>query len=417
MRLLPKERKHKRNFDLLLLRNEKWSEIVLDEQVAKEIISSLSGGTVAVKHVHYYDVGRQEQVETVKDEIENNTSKLRFINGDYSTGKTHFLSTIRHWAIQNDYIPSHVVLSPRGTPLHDLKTVYSRIMKNLVIDEQGLESPIEAVLEFIFQVFKDWVKIYIAGNRPRCEKYGMEPLYCQHCNVTGKIEELYIEDFKKLDVNLRVAIILYRSAKWGYNPDFVTADFVIRWLEGEPLYRRELNYLGLWEDIGKGDILRGLSEIAKLISLIKKKGMVIMLDEAEGIENLTLYQKPIAYENLQFLVNGVKEIENLYFLYATTPAFYNDVESYSNELAHIVNKTACTDLLPLTPNEIKKLASNVVKIYMTSIAQSENTIARESIMKNAFAYCDNYLIKRSPSVRDMITGLFNELWGKLGVSP
>lgn len=381
---------------------------MLDKQTAKAIISSLSGGTVAVKHVHYYDVGRQEQAKTVKEEIENNSKKLRFVNGDYGTGKTHFLSTIKHWAIENDYIPSHVVLSPRGTPLHDLRAVYSRIMKNLVVYEQDLESPIEAVLEVIFQAFQDWLKRYVPGKYGRCEEYFMEPLYCAHCNRTGKIEELYIADFGQLDVKLRVAITLYRYARWGHNPDFETADLVIRWLEGEPLYRKELNYLGLWEDIGKGDILKGLNEIAKLISLINKKGMIIMLDEAEGIENLTPYQKPIAYENLQFLVNGVKEIKNIYFLYATTPTFYNDVESYSNDLAHIVNKTACTDLVPLTSSEIQKLASNIAEIYIAAIDLSDNTIVRESIMKKTFAYCDNYLIKTSPSVRDMITGLINE---------
>jgi hypothetical protein len=380
---------------------------MLDKNVAKAIISSLSAGTVPVQYVQYYDVGRQQQKGTVEKEIETNSSKLRFVNGDYGTGKTHFLATIRHRAIENDYVPTHVVLSPRGTPLHDLAAVYSRIVKNLVVDEQDKISPMESVLEFLFEVFQNWLKNYVNGKRSRCEKCGIEQLYCHHCHSTGKIEELYIKDFRKLDVNLQIAIVVYRTARWGFNPDFQTADLVIRWLEGEPLYRRELNYLGIWENLSRGDILRGLNEIAKLISLVGKKRMIIMLDEAEGIENLMPYQRPIACENLQFLIEGVHEIENIYFLYATTPTFFNDVESYSRDLKKIVRTTACTDLVPLTANEIQNLAFKIAEIYMASLEPLDDVPGEELIRKKLIECCTRDL-KKGPSVRAIITDLISK---------
>lgn len=383
----------------------------LNKKIAQAIINSLSSGTVPIQYAHYYNVGRQQQVEAVVKEIMNNSSKLRFINGDYGAGKTHFLATIRHWAIEHDYAPSHVILSPRGTPLYDLKSVYSRILKNLVYHEQWDITPIQAVLEFIFQAFQDWLNKDNSGTELMCEKSNLPLLYCYHCHETGKIEELYIKDFRKLDFSLQTAITIYRQTRWGWNPDFETADMVIRWIEGETLYRRELNYLGVWENLGEDDIFRGLNEITKLITLAGKKGMIVMLDEAEGIEKLTPYQKPIAYKNLQFFVGGDYKVNNIYFLYATTPTFFNDVESYSGDLAKVVKKTDCTDLLPLSFSDIKKLAFRISDIFIASLEESNIFIKKELITSTAEKTIERYnnTISSVP-LRKIITDLIKELF-------
>lgn len=382
----------------------------MERQVAKAIISSLTGGTVPIRHTQHYDVGRGDQVDTVKEEIETSASRLRFVNGDYGTGKTHFLATIRYWAMRNGFVPSHVVLSPRGAPLNDLRAVYSSIVRNLgILDEDAEHSPLEGVLEFIYQAFQSWLKKAIRRKRRRCPKYIMDPLFCYHCNVSGNIEELYIKGFRKLNVNLQTAIVVYRYARWGHNPDFKTADMVIRWLEGEPLYRRELNHLGVWGNVEQDDILRGLGEIAKLVSLVGKKRMIIMLDEAEGIESLTPYQRPIAYDNLQFLIKGVMGIDNLYFLYATTPTFFNDVESYSRKLTNIVSGAACTDLVPLTGSEYTVLGSKICDIYLASLDTSNVEILEPVLRKVTSDYCERYIPRRPTAVRDFITNLISEI--------
>ncbi|MBA3018272.1 ATP-binding protein, partial [Patescibacteria group bacterium] len=370
---------------------------MINQQTARAILTNLSSGTVSIKYSDYYNVGRQNQLQIIKNEIEDKSGKLRFINGDYGTGKTHFLSTIRNWALKNGYVPSHVVLSPRGTPLYDLESVYSRIIKSLIIDDNEFSSPIETLLEYVFQEFKNWLSLYIQGEVRRCSKTLMNPLYCQHCNMKGVIEELYIENFKEIDRKLQIAIIIYRYARWGYHPDYETADLVIRWLEGETLFRRDLNYLGIWEHVTENDILRGLNEIAKLISLLKKQGLIIMLDEAEGIENLTPHQRPIAYENLKFLIEGINHINNVYFLYATTPTFYQEIYTQSDYLSDLVKKTSCTDLIPLSNVELEKLAHNIINIF--EIAAEDNfKYDIQNVKKHI-----NYAYNKKISVRDFIT--------------
>lgn len=388
-----------------------YEENTLDDKIAQAIISSLSSGAVPVQYVHWYNVGRQQQVETVKGEIGSNRSKLRFVNGDYGSGKTHFLAIIRRWAIENGYVPTHVILSPRGASLYDLRSVYSRIVKNLVHHEQWDISPIQAILELIFQAFQTWLNEEGRRARRRCKISDLPLLYCAHCEETGTIEELYIKDFRKLGVALQTAITVYRTARWGWNPDFETADMVIRWLEGEQLYRRELNYLGVWDHLGNNDIFRGLIEISKLISLIGKKRMIIMLDEAEGIEKLTPYQRPLAYENLQLLINGAYKGDSIYFLYATTPTFFNDVESYSDNLREVIKKTACTELVPLSLSDIERLASKICEIYIASLKGSKTTIAVELITSRVREVIERYNTDsiRSISVRKIVTDLISEL--------
>lgn len=384
----------------------------MNREVAQAIVNSLSSGTVPIQYAHYYTVGRKNQLDIVQNEIANNSSKIRFINGDYGTGKTHFIATIRHWAIKHNYVPSHVILSHRGTPLYDLRSVYSRILKNLVYHEQSDVTTIQAILEFIYQSFQDWVNKLDTAQQKICEKSALAPLYCHHCHKTGKIEELYIKEFRKLNFPLQQAITIYRHARWGWNPDFETADMVIRWIEGEILYRKELNYLGVWENLGEDDILRGLNEVTKLITLVGKKGMVVMFDEAEGIEKLTPVQKPIAYQNLQFLIDGAYKVDNIYFLYANTPTFYNDVESYSENLKEIVRTTACTNLLPLSSNDIITLVSHIAEIFTSSLGESSTSANAHKIAstaKKAIEYYENLYPDSSVSIRKIITDLIAEL--------
>lgn len=298
-------------------------------------------------------------------------------------------------------------MSPRGTPLYSLEAVYSRTIKNLVLDNDEDLSPIESVLEFLYQAFQKWIKGY-KYNDHRCEKTLIEPLFCDHCNKVGNVESMYIENFRSLDVQLQIAIMIYRTARSGRNPDFETAEMVIRWIEGERLYRNKLNYLGLWTNVSQDDILRGLSEIALLVSLIGKKGLIVMLDEAEGIEKLSSYQKQLAYDNLKFLINGGKHINNLYFLYATTPTFFNDVSSYSVDLNSIINRTACTNLIPLSESEKKALAQKILEIYVIASKDSCTNADFAMFAEKTERYCNADNVKRLVSVRDFITGLLNE---------
>src|ERR1700752_93071 len=97
---------------------------------ARTIIESLRRGSVPVEQVLYVTVGRERWLSIIEDDLTNyiaaGGAKVRFVNGDYGDGKTHFLSVIQHIAKQAGFTVSFVVLT-REVPLHKFELVYREI--------------------------------------------------------------------------------------------------------------------------------------------------------------------------------------------------------------------------------------------------------------------------------------------------
>ena len=63
----------------------------------------------------FFTVGRQNWLKFVEEDLDffiaNGGGKVRFINGDYGDGKTHFMSVIQQLALQKNFASSFVVLT------------------------------------------------------------------------------------------------------------------------------------------------------------------------------------------------------------------------------------------------------------------------------------------------------------------
>src|SRR5262249_11835055 len=106
----------------------------LQPVVARNIIEHLRRGSVPVDQVTYFTVGRERWLSIIEDDLTNyiaaGGAKVRFVNGDYGDGKTHFLSVIQHLVQQADFAVSFVVLT-REVPLHKFELVYREIVSRL----------------------------------------------------------------------------------------------------------------------------------------------------------------------------------------------------------------------------------------------------------------------------------------------
>ena len=82
---------------------------------ARAIIESLRKGLVPTEYVAFFTVGRQNWLRFVEEDLDGfiaeGGGKVRFINGDYGDGKTHFMSVIRQLALQKQFASSFVVLT------------------------------------------------------------------------------------------------------------------------------------------------------------------------------------------------------------------------------------------------------------------------------------------------------------------
>src|SRR3990167_3577902 len=101
---------------------------------ARAIIEGLRKGIVPTEYVAFFTVGRQNWLKCVEDDLDNfiadGGSKVRFINGDYGDGKTHFMSIIRQLSLQKGFASSFVVLT-RDIPIHKFEVVYQEIVSQL----------------------------------------------------------------------------------------------------------------------------------------------------------------------------------------------------------------------------------------------------------------------------------------------
>jgi predicted NACHT family NTPase len=91
---------------------------VVERIKAKErdgVVQALRAGVVPRTGVQHVQVGRVNEVKQVVldiDRIAEEGSTVRFIIGDYGSGKTFFLSLARSIAIQRKLVAVHADLSP-----------------------------------------------------------------------------------------------------------------------------------------------------------------------------------------------------------------------------------------------------------------------------------------------------------------
>src|SRR5262245_59580063 len=101
---------------------------------ARAIIESLRKGLVPTEYVAFFTVGRQNWLKFVEEDLDGfiaeGGGKVRFINGDYGDGKTHFMLVIRQLALQKQFASSFVVLT-RNIPIHKFELIYQEVVVQL----------------------------------------------------------------------------------------------------------------------------------------------------------------------------------------------------------------------------------------------------------------------------------------------
>src|SRR3989304_9599358 len=93
---------------------------------ARAITEWLRKGLVPIEYVTFFTVGRKNWLKFIEEDLDNfiakGGGKVRFINGDYGDGKTHFMSVIRQLSLQKTFASSFVVLT-RDIPIHKFELI------------------------------------------------------------------------------------------------------------------------------------------------------------------------------------------------------------------------------------------------------------------------------------------------------
>jgi bacteriophage exclusion system BrxC/D-like protein len=272
----------------------------VDRQTARRLITHLKAGTTPIDCVEYINVGNErwysaavQQFEEIQGDAD---SLVRFINGYYGDGKTHFMGMLRSMAFNKGWVVTYV--TAESTPLHKFDIVYSELVKNLslppqmVLPEWLLEANPKGASALLAAVF---ARFYFEAYRLP-DKGGLQ-------------KERVLEALRKKAADLAADAHLHESmgaAIRAYveaviRSDTTKAHAVCSWLEGASVRLDEVGPVRRIDQKLSRDAMRGISVLARRAGA---GGVLFLLDEAERIMEQTRSVRNKSYGVIRDLLDN-----------------------------------------------------------------------------------------------------------------
>ena len=354
------------------------------------IIQALKAGVVPKLGLRHIQVGRSEEVKQLArdvDRVRRGGAAMRFVIGEYGSGKTFFLNMIRLIALEKGML----VLSADLTPDRRLaatggqaRLLYAEMTRNASTRTKPEGGAMVSVVER-----------FAARCRDEATSHGREPADV----IRGRLAPL-----KELAGGYDFAdvIALYWEGFARGREDLCSA--ALRWLRGEYSTKTEArNDLGVRSIVSDGNVYDRLKLLASFVREAGYEGLFVCLDEMVNIYNLT---SPVArkrnFEQILMMFNDVLQGTacGLGFLMAGTPDFLNDnrrglwsYEALQSRLSE--NKYARDGLVDLSGPVIRleNLAKEDIFVLLSNIRevmQPEGAVPDEAIV--AFMqHCKDHL--------------------------
>ena len=327
-------------------------------------IQALRAGVVPRLGIQHVQVGRAREVqEVVRDivRIADGGSAVRFVIGDYGSGKTFFLSVARNVAAEKKLVVMNADLSPERR-LHasggQARTLCAQLVQSMSTRTKPDGNALASVLErFLQEVGKSAAS---SGKDPG--DVIRERLEAVRDGVAGF-------DFAEV-------VVRYWQGFEAGNEELKGA--ALRWLRAEYTLKTEareaLGVRAIVDDSGVYDHLKALS---RLVRLAGYEGTLIVLDEMVNLYKLVNSQaRNSNYEQILRIVNDVLQgsAEHLGFYFGGTPEFLMDTRrglfSYEALRSRLAENSFARDglvdlsgpvvrLQSLTPDEMQVLLERV----------------------------------------------------------
>lgn len=282
---------------------------------ARSIIEQLRKGSVPIEYVPLFTVGRQNWLTYIEDDLEHyigqGGSKVRFISGDYGDGKTHFMSVIRHLAMEKGFAVSFVVLT-REVPIHKFETVYQTIVRQLQGDFQGIgiRNMLEAWLEKLGL-------IPIQGQKNKAQK-----------DEAQKERVALADEFRNIpgmDINFANALIAFVNNRFAPFPPGeeekrdADREVLLHWFEGGKVTKRELKPFQIYEFLTKANSKQFMNSLILFLRHMGHQGLILLLDEMETVMAQGASIRNAAYENVRLLIDNSESSQYLHIFFSIIP--------------------------------------------------------------------------------------------------
>lgn len=277
------------------------------------ILNALRAGVVPGRGLVHLQVGRVDEIEALANDIrtvKGGGTAIRFLIGEYGTGKSFFLQVIREAAQRADCVTFNADVT-QDSRLYGtggkVRTLFSTLVASAGTKSQPGGGAIAEVLErFISSAVEesrtggDDVDEVIRRRLSDLTEYNKGPEFAD-------VVLAYWESVRKHDDHRREA--------------------ALRWLRGEYTSVGEARAaLGVRGIISDADFYPSLRLLAMLVKQAGYGGLVIALDELAVLARLNKRTRDQNYEQILTFVNRLLggDAENLMVVFAGTPEFVTD---------------------------------------------------------------------------------------------
>ena len=287
------------------------------------VIQSLRAGVVPRSGQHLIQVGRVQELEALIkdiDRIGEGGSAIRFIIGEYGSGKTFFLSLIRAIALQKKLVTAHADLTP-DRRLHASKgqarSLYAELMRNLATRAK----PEGGALSSIVEKF-----VSSAMTEARSRMVTPEVMIRERLDHLSEMVGGY--DFAE------VIAAYWRGHDTG---DDALKSNAVRWLRGEFSTKTDAKKaLGVRTIIDDANFYDQLKLFTRFVRLAGYEGFMVCLDELVNLYKMANTQaRNSNYEQILRILNDSLQgtADGLGFVLGGTPEFLMDTRKglYSYE--------------------------------------------------------------------------------------
>ncbi len=357
------------------------------------IIQSLRAGVTPRTGLQHIQVGRVREIEALLKDIErisDGGSSIRFIIGEFGSGKSFFLQLIRTIALEKGLVTIHADLSPDRRLYAtggQARNLYAELVRNLSTRTKPEGNALTNVVER-----------FITEARKQADATGksVTEIIAEQLSYLSELVGGY--DFAKVI-----------GAYWeGYEQDNeqLKSD-AVRWLSGEITTKTDArNSLGVRTIVDDASVYDHFKLLSLFIRQAGYSGLLINLDEMVNLYKLSSQKARISnYEQILRILNDCLQgsAAHIGFLLGGTPDFLLDPRKglYSYEALHsrlaensfarsvgVIDYSSPTLCLAnLVPEELLVLLKNIRHVYASG---DENKYLLPDEALTAFlAHCSN----------------------------
>ena len=277
------------------------------------LIQSLRAGVVPRTGQHLIQVGRANEVQALLSDIEqigDGGTAVRFVIGDYGSGKTFFLNLVRAIAAQRKLVTLHADLNP-GRRLASsggqARGLYTEMVRNA-----GTQARSDGALASV-------VERFVTQAMDQAKKDDTSP---------SRVIKARLEELQELVGGYDFATVVEKYWRGYDTDDDALKANAVRWMRGEYSTKTEARAdLGVRTIVDDDSFYDQLKLLSRFVRLAGYRGLLVCLDEMVNLYKIARKDSREAnYEQILRIVNDCTQgnAEGLGFVFGGTPDFLTD---------------------------------------------------------------------------------------------